>query len=338
VSERYAQAGVDIRAGEQAVRLLAPLARSTHGPQVLSEIGAFGGLYALAGFNEPVLVASTDGVGTKLKVAIAMNRHDTIGRDLVALSVNDVLTTGARPLFFLDYIATGKLVPAKIAALVGGMAEECRANGCALLGGETAEMPDLYGAEEYDLAGFVVGAVERKKLVDSSKIVPGDLLWGLPSSGLHTNGYTLARQILEGLSLDGQVEELGRPLGEELLEPHRSYVRDMEPLLERGLVKGMAHITGGGLIGNIPRCMPPGLTAELEWGSWPVPPIFELLRRRGDVPLDEMLQVFNMGLGYVWVSAAAARREVERLVPGALLVGAVRSGVGETIVDIVGTP
>lgn len=338
MSEAYARAGVDIRAAERAVQLIAPLARATHGPQVLNEIGAFAGLFALSGLREPVLVASTDGVGTKLQVAIALDRHDTIGRDLVALSVNDVLTAGARPLFFLDYIAIGKLVPEKVAALVSGMAEECRANGCALLGGETAEMPALYGPEEYDLAGFVVGVVERDAIVDGSAIAAGDWLWGLPSNGLHTNGYSLARRVLEGMPLDRPLPELGRSLGEELLAPHRSYLRLMQPLLERRLVRGMAHITGGGLVGNLPRMLPSGLAAELEWGSWPVPPIFELIRRRGDVPFGEMLEVFNMGLGFIFAAPAGAAEAIADLAPAAIRVGRVHPAGAGPRVRLVGAP
>lgn len=338
MSEAYARAGVNLRAAERAVQLIAPLARTTHGPQVLNEIGAFGGLFALSGYREPVLVASTDGVGTKLKIAFALDRHDTLGRDLVALSVNDILTTGARPLFFLDYIALGRLVPERVQALVAGMADECRANGCALLGGETAEMPDLYPPDEYDLAGFVVGAVERSRLVDGSSVVEGDLLWGLPSSGLHTNGYTLARRALEGIPLDASVPELGRTLGEELLEPHRSYLRTMEPLLELGLVRAMAHITGGGLTGNIPRSLPRGLVAELDWGSWSVLPIFRLIEERVGVPLSEMVAVFNMGLGFVFATRPDAVEEVNSLAPEALRMGRVVRSNGAPAVRYVGMP
>jgi phosphoribosylformylglycinamidine cyclo-ligase len=331
VSEVYARAGVDIRAGERAVELIAPLARATHGPRVLNDIGAFGGLFSLSGFHDPVLVASTDGVGTKLKIAFALDRHDTIGRDLVALSVNDVL-------FFLDYIAIGRLVPEKIAILVGGMAEECRANGCALLGGETAEMPDLYAPGEYDLAGFVVGVVERDRLVDGSAVCPGDLLWALPSSGLHTNGYTLARRVLADLPLDGYVAELGRALGDELLEPHQSYLMAMKPLLEAGVVRGMAHITGGGLLGNVPRMLPPHLAAEVRWGAWPVLPIFELLRRRGGISMEEMLEVFNMGLGFVFASGPDEAAMVRALAPRALEVGRVAAEAEGARVRVLGLP
>jgi phosphoribosylformylglycinamidine cyclo-ligase len=320
----YARAGVDIAAGERAVRLIAGAVRSTFGPQVLGDPGAFGGLFALGtGYRDPVLVSSTDGVGTKLKVAIALDRHDTVGRDLVAQSVNDILTAGAEPLFFLDYLAMSKVVPERVARIVDGIAAECRANGCALIGGETSEMPDLYAAGDYDLAGFIVGLVERQRLVDGGRIRAGDVVWGLDASGLHTNGYSLARRALAGLPLDRTHPELGRPLGDELLEPHRSYLGAMRPLLEAELVRGMAHITGGGILGNIPRVLPAGLAVELEWGSWPVPPIFELIARLGDVPFEEMTRVFNMGLGWVFITAAEGAGRVRSLAPEARPVGRV---------------
>jgi phosphoribosylformylglycinamidine cyclo-ligase len=320
----YARAGVDIAAGERAVDLIAGAVHSTFGPRVLGDLGAFGGLFALGtGYRDPVLVSSTDGVGTKLKVAIALDRHDTVGRDLVAHCVNDILTAGAEPLFFLDYVALGTLVPERVAAIVGGIAAECRANGCALIGGETAELPDLYAAGEYDLAGFIVGLVERDRLVDGSGIRADDLVWGLDASGLHTNGYSLARRALDGLPLDRVHPELGRPLGDELLEPHRSYLGAMRPLLLAELVRGMAHITGGGILGNIPRVLPAGLAVELEWGTWPVPPIFELIARLGDVSFEEMTRVFNMGLGWVFITAADGAEGVRSLAPEARPVGRV---------------
>ena len=320
----YARAGVDIAAGERAVELIAGTVRSTFGPRVLGDLGAFGGLFALGtGYRDPVLVSSTDGVGTKLKVAIALDRHGTVGRDLVAHCVNDILTAGAEPLFFLDYVALGTLVPERVAAIVGGIAAECRANGCALIGGETAELPDLYAPGEYDLAGFIVGVVERERVVDGAGIEAGDLVWGLEASGLHTNGYTLARRALAGLPLDRVHPELGRPLGDELLEPHRSYLKAMRPLLEAELVRGMAHITGGGILGNIPRVLPLGLAVELDWGSWPVPRIFELVRRLGDVSFDEMTRVFNMGLGWVFIADANRADRVRSLAPEARPVGRV---------------
>jgi phosphoribosylformylglycinamidine cyclo-ligase len=320
----YAAAGVDISAGERAVELIKGAARSTHGPRVLADLGAFSGLFALGtGYRDPVLVSSTDGVGTKLKVAIAMDRHDTIGRDLVAHCVNDILTSGAQPLFFLDYVALGQLVPEKVAAIVEGVAAECRANDCALVGGETAELPDLYGADDYDLAGFIVGVVERDRIVNGSTIRDGDRLWGLDASGLHTNGFSLARRALAALDLDAVHPDLGRRLGEELLEPHRSYLGTMRPLLDAGVVRGMAHITGGGFSGNIPRMLPDGLGVELDWGAWPVPPIFGLIQREGHVDFDEMTRVFNLGLGWVFVSPETESERVRSLAPAARPVGRV---------------
>ena len=320
----YARAGVDIAAGERAVSLIAPAARATFGPRVLQDLGAFSGLFALGTqYRDPVLVSSTDGVGTKLKMAISLDRHDTIGRDLVAHCVNDILTAGAEPLFFLDYVAMGQLHPERVAQIVGGMAAECRANGCALIGGETAEMPDLYAPGDYDLAGFIVGVVERDRIVDGRNVAAGDRVWGLAASGLHTNGYSLARRALAGRRLDVVVPELGRPLGDELLAPHRSYLSAMRPLLEAGLVRAMAHITGGGILGNIPRALPAGLAVELEWGAWPVPPIFNLIQSAGRVSFDEMTRVFNLGLGWVFVAGPGGDSAVRELAPGALPVGRV---------------
>jgi phosphoribosylformylglycinamidine cyclo-ligase len=333
-------------AGDRAVDLIKPSVRASwgalasafggtgglgsDGPRVLGDLGAFSGLVALGnGFKEPVLVSSTDGVGTKLKIAIELDRHDTIGRDLVAHCVDDILTSGAMPLFFLDYVGMGKLVPERLAAIVAGMAAECQANGCALVGGETAELPDLYAPDEYDLAGFIVGVVERDGIADGSKIAAGDVVWGLESSGLHTNGYTLARNVLADLPLTESYPGLDGTLGDVLLATHRSYLPTMRPLLAAGLVRGMAHITGGGFEGNIPRMLPAlvsgqaGLAVELDWGSWRVQPIFDLIQRQGDISFDEMTRVFNMGLGWVFVASAADSGEVQRLAPGALPVGRV---------------
>lgn len=323
MSSKYAEAGVDIRAGERAVDLIRAHARSTFGPNVLGDLGAFSGLYALQGYRSPVLVSSADGVGTKLKIAFAMDVHNTVGRDLVAHCVNDILTAGAEPLFFLDYVATGKLDPVKVASIVEGIAAECRQVGCALVGGETAEMPDIYAPGEYDLAGFIVGIVERDGIVDGSGVQEGDRVWGFPSSGLHTNGYSLVRRVFQGRSLREFVPALGRTLGEELLEPHRCYLPLMRPLLQAGLVRSMAHITGGGLVGNIPRSLPDGLGVELRWGTWPLLPIFHLVQQEGQVSLEEMVQVFNMGLGWVFVASPEKDDEVRRLAPEALLVGRV---------------
>ncbi|MGE3911445.1 MAG: phosphoribosylformylglycinamidine cyclo-ligase [Chloroflexota bacterium] len=333
----YAQAGVDIVAGERAVDLIKPAVRATwaglaagfggaagNGPRVLGDLGAFSGLVALGSrFKEPVLVSSTDGVGTKLKIAIQLDRHDTIGRDLVAHCVDDILTSGAVPLFFLDYVGMGKLDPDRLAAIVQGMAAECQENGCALVGGETAELPDLYAPDEYDLAGFIVGVVERDGVVDGSKIQAGDLLWGLESSGLHTNGYTLARKVLADLPLEDGYPGLDGTIGDVLLAAHRSYLPTMRPLLTAGIVRGMAHITGGGFEGNIPRMLPKGLAVEVNWASWRVLPIFDLIQRQGDIAFDEMTRVFNMGLGWVFVTSPADADVVRQVTPEALPVGRV---------------
>lgn len=349
-ASEYARAGVDIAAGERAVDLIKPAVRSTwgglaaagggDGPRVLGDLGAFSGLVALGNsFKDPVLVSSTDGVGTKLKVAIALDRHDTIGRDLVAHCVDDILTSGAQPLFFLDYVAMGKLVPERLASIVEGIAAECRENGCALVGGETAEMPDVYAADDYDIAGFIVGIVERDRIVDGSRIQAGDLVWGLESSGLHTNGYTLARKVLADFPLEDGYPGLVGTVGEALLATHRSYLPAMRPLLAEGIVRGMAHITGGGFDGNIPRMLPRGLAVELRWGAWRVPPIFDLIQREGRIDFAEMTRVFNLGLGWVFVTAEVDAQTVRRLTPDALLVGRVTDDPGDGArVRLLGAP
>jgi phosphoribosylformylglycinamidine cyclo-ligase len=305
----YKAAGVDIDAGHETVRRIKSIARGTFTPGVLSEIGSFGGLFTLGrGWTDPVLVSSADGVGTKLKVAFMAGVHDTVGRDLVNHCVNDILVQGATPLFFLDYLATGRLMPDVAEQIVTGLAAACRENGCALLGGETAEMPGFYADGEYDVAGFIVGAVERARLVDGRGLVPGDVLLGVPSVGLHTNGYSLARHIAFttlGLAIDSHVPELGETVGAALLRPHRSYLRAMQPLLAAGLVKGMAHITGGGLTDNVPRILPDGTAAEVRLGSWPVLPLFEWLGRAGGVADDDRYRAFNMGIGLVVAVADA---------------------------------
>ena len=327
----YREAGVDIDAGNEALRRIRGQVRSTFGPQVLADVGHFGGLYALPGDGETVLVASADGVGTKLKLAFALDRHDTIGVDLVNHCVDDILACGARPLFFLDYFATGALAPAQLEAVVAGLAAACRDNGCALLGGETAELPGFYAPGEYDLAGFIVGQVRRDAIVDGAAVREGDALLGLPSGGLHTNGYALARR---ALGLTGGPDEvraaltatppgLDRPLGETLLAPHRSYLAPVGALLEAGLVTGMAHVTGGGLVDNVARILPDGLGAAFDLDAWAAPPIFGLIRRWGEVDAAEMYRVFNMGLGFVVAchpdDVAACRERV----PEALSVGKV---------------
>jgi phosphoribosylformylglycinamidine cyclo-ligase len=300
----YKQAGVDIEAGNAVVRRIRALARGTFTPGVLSEIGSFGGLFRLdaASITDPVLVASADGVGTKLRIAFLTGIHRTIGVDLVNHCVNDILVQGAEPLFFLDYLATGRLNPDVAVEIVEGLSTGCRANGCALLGGETAEMPGFYGDGEYDVAGFIVGVVARDRLIDGRSIRPGDLLIGLPSSGLHTNGYSLARRIafdMAGLRVDSHVPQLGMTIGEALLEPHRSYLQVIKPLLASGVIKGMAHITGGGITDNLPRILPEGTSAVIERFRWEVPAIFQWLQRAGTVPDEDMLRTFNMGIGLI---------------------------------------
>jgi phosphoribosylformylglycinamidine cyclo-ligase len=304
----YKASGVDIDAGNETVRRIRGLARSTFTPGVLSEIGSFGGLFQLeAGrFREPVLVSSADGVGTKLKVAFLADRHDTVGVDLVNHCVNDILVQGAEPLFFLDYLATGRLSPEIAEAVVRGMASACRDSNCALLGGETAEMPGFYADGEYDIAGFIVGAVDRSRLINGRAIAIGDVLVGVPSSGLHTNGYSLARRIVFDvlkLRVDSYVDELGQTVADALLEPHRSYLPMVQPLLAAGRIKGMAHITGGGITENLPRILPHGTAAEVDVAAWTAPPLFTWLQHAGGVPIDDMLRTFNMGIGLIAVTA-----------------------------------
>lgn len=331
----YSEAGVNINAGNEAVRLMRDAVRSTFRPGVLTGIGNFGGFFALDRdhYREPVLVAGADGVGTKLRVAMMMNRHDTIGIDAVAMCVNDVLVHGAEPLFFLDYLAVGRLEPEKAATIVAGVAEGCRRAGCALLGGETAEMPGFYGTDEYDLAGFAVGSVERSGIIDGRAIKPGDRVIGLPSSGLHSNGYSLARKVLlevAGYNVDTFLPDLGRTLGEEMLEPTRIYARILLPLLKKYKIKGMAHITGGGLIDNIPRILPAGTAALLNRSFWPLPPVFSLIQEIGKIADAEMFRTFNMGIGLVVVAPAAEAGEIlkEMAVSGekAYLIGKVAEG------------
>ncbi len=332
----YKQAGVDLDAGNEVVRRIRSLARGTFTPGVLSEIGSFGGLFQLGSTaaTDTVLVASADGVGTKLRVAFMTGVHDTIGHDLVNHCVNDILVQGAEPLFFLDYLAAGRLQPDVAVQVVEGLAAGCRENGCALLGGETAEMPGFYADGEYDVAGFIVGAVRRAHLIDGRRIAAGDVLIGLPSSGLHTNGYSLARRIafeVAGLAPTAYVPALGTTIGAALLAPHRSYLPVLKPLLGSGLITGMAHITGGGITDNLPRIFPEGTAAVVERGAWEVPPVFQWLQSTGDVPEAEMFRAFNMGIGLIVVCAAADERAVvDRLAaagePGARRIGDVVPG------------
>lgn len=333
--QTYKAARVDIEAANRAKELIKKHAHITFRPEVLGDVGFFGGLFELKGYREPVLVSSTDGVGTKLKIASALGRYDTVGIDLVNHCVNDIFTCGAEPLFFLDYIAMGKLIPERVESIVKGIANACRVAGCALIGGETAEMPGIYAGEDYDLVGFIVGVVERGKLLDQKSIIVGDTILGLSSSGLHTNGYSLVRKLFgdEPSALNVFYPDLRRTLGEELLEPHRCYYGQLKPALS--LVKGMAHITGGGLIGNVPRVLPSGLAACFHSGSWSIPPIFRLIQQKGKITLTEMYRVFNMGLGMVVICPPQNVDKIVKLVPEAQLVGEIIEGKGKKKVVII---
>ena len=302
----YKDAGVDIEAGNSFVNMIKPLVKSTFRPEVMAEIGGFGGLFSLnsAKYKNPVLVSGTDGVGTKLKIAFMADRHDTVGIDLVAMCVNDIVVQGAEPLFFLDYLATGKLLPEKAASIVKGIAEGCRQAGCALIGGETAEMPGFYADGEYDVAGFAVGVVERDSIIDGSSIAVGNRLIGIASSGLHSNGYSLARKLVferMGLTIDSEFPGTGRTVADELLVPTRIYIRSVMNLLKDFNIKGIAHITGGGLLENIPRVLPHGCRASVHLSSWERPILFNVLQEAGNVERDEMYRTFNMGIGMVLV-------------------------------------
>ena len=332
----YQAAGVEIAAGARAVELMKDAVRATYGPEVLLGIGAFGGLFdaaALRNMDAPVLVASTDGVGTKTKIASALGRYDTIGHDIVNHCVNDILVQGARPLFFLDYIASSKLDPEMVATVVAGAAAACQVASCALLGGETAEMPGVYATGEFDLVGTIVGVVDRKEIIDGSAIQPGDAVIGLASSGLHTNGFSLARRVFEGWDLRADLPELGRPPGEVLLAPHRSYLAEIQRLRQAGVaIKGLAHITGGGLTDNPPRILPPGTAIHLRRGSWPVPALFQLIQRAGQIADDEMAHVFNLGLGMLVVTPSDQAVSALRTLGEGWLVGAVVAGEQECLI------
>ena len=334
----YRDSGVDIDAATRATDRIKELARTTFNQRTLSEIGSFGGMFdgAFPNMAQPVLVASADGVGTKLKIAFATGVHNTVGRDLVNHCVNDILVQGARPLFFLDYIATGKLSTDVVASVIEGITDGCRSNGCVLLGGETAEMPGFYQEGEYDIAGFIVGVVDREKIIDGKSIVAGDVLLALPSVGLHTNGYSLARKLffdVAGNAPGTSIPELNMTIGEALLQPHLSYLRPLEALLDGGKIKGLAHITGGGLTDNIPRILPAGTAVEIRKGSWPVLPIYELMRAIGNVSDAEMYRTFNMGVGMVIVCAPDDGVELEshfeRLGERCYAIGEVIEGNGE---------
>ncbi|HVS80898.1 MAG TPA: phosphoribosylformylglycinamidine cyclo-ligase [Pyrinomonadaceae bacterium] len=331
----YRDAGVDIDAANRATEKIKELARATFNARTLSEIGSFGGMFdgAFPQMRAPVLVASADGVGTKLKIAFATNTHNTVGRDLVNHCVNDILVQGARPLFFLDYIATGKLAPETVAGIVEGISNGCRENGCVLLGGETAEMPGFYADGEYDVAGFIVGVVDREKTIDGRTIALGDVLLALPSVGLHTNGYSLARKLffeVAECAPDVYLGALNETVGEALLRPHTSYLHALDGLLDSGLIKGLAHITGGGLTENIPRILPEGTSVEIQRGSWPVLPIFEVMQQFGNVAETEMFRTFNMGVGMVIVcaepDAAKIKAQVESSGEACYQIGRVTRG------------
>lgn len=319
MSEAYKKAGVDIAAGNEAVERMKKHVKRTFRPEVMADLGGFGGLFSLnkEKYEEPVLVSGTDGVGTKLKLAFAMDKHDTIGIDAVAMCVNDIIVQGAEPLFFLDYLACGKVVPEKIEAIVAGISEGCVQSGCALIGGETAEMPGMYTEEEYDIAGFTVGIVDRPKMIDGSTIAPGDAVIGFASSGIHSNGFSLVRRLLleeVGYSLQDELAELGgAKLGHVLLEPTKIYVKSALQLIEKINVKGMAHITGGGFIENIPRVLPEGVNVDIEYGSWPILPIFELMQQKGNITNRDMFTTFNMGIGLVVVVPAEQAEEAVRI-------------------------
>ncbi|AFH65801.1 phosphoribosylformylglycinamidine cyclo-ligase [Paenibacillus caseinilyticus] len=310
MSDAYKQAGVDIAAGNEAVERMKKHVKTTFRPEVLTELGGFGGLFGLNKdkYEEPVLVSGTDGVGTKLKLAFAMDKHDTIGIDAVAMCVNDIIVQGAEPLFFLDYLACDKVIPEKIEAIVKGISDGCVQAGCALIGGETAEMPGMYSEGEYDIAGFTVGIVDKKKIIDGSTIRPGDVVLGLPSSGIHSNGFSLVRRLLleqKGYKLDQALEALeGKKLGDVLIEPTRIYVKTILSLLVKVQIKGMAHITGGGFLENIPRVLPKNVNAHIQYGSWPILPIFHLMQQDGSISNNDMFRTFNMGIGMVIVVSA----------------------------------
>jgi phosphoribosylformylglycinamidine cyclo-ligase len=333
MKDAYARAGVDINAKNISNRLIGKVASQTYRPEVLSDTGFFNGMYELKGFRQPVLVSSTDSVGTKTKLAVAMGIYDTVGIDIVNHCVNDIFTCGASPLFFLDYIGIGRLIPERTEAIVRGVARACKEVDCVLIGGETAEMADIYSGEDFDLAGFVIGAVEKDKIIAGKTIKAGDAVLGLPSNGLHTNGYSLARKIFgdSRAALEKQYPGLDRPIGEVLLEPHLCYYKPLRPLLP--LIKGLAHITGGGLIDNVPRILPEGLAIRFDSKKWVVPPVFPLMQKVGKIGRDEMYHVFNMGLGMVVVCAAENVNKMTRKLPEMMVIGEVKGqGKGARII------
>jgi len=331
----YASAGVDISLADRVKRAVGQQVRATYRPEVLGS-GFFGGMFQLKQYEEPVLVSSVDGVGTKLKIASLLDKHDTVGADIVNHCVNDIFCCGAEPLFFLDYIAMGRLKPKQVEAIVSGIVQACREVDCSLIGGETAEMPGMYSDKDYDLVGFIVGVVEKRNIIDGSTIVPGDVVLGLPSSGLHTNGYSLVRKVFNvdasPSCLNKIYPELGTTLGEELLHIHRCYYPQLRPVLP--LVKGLAHITGGGFEGNIPRVLPHGLGARVDRGSWSVPPIFRLIRETGDIEEMEMYRVFNMGMGMTLVCSPQQVAGIASVLPEARTIGKITEAEGEQRVTL----
>jgi phosphoribosylformylglycinamidine cyclo-ligase len=334
----YSDAGVSIDKANEAVARIREFARTTFNERTLTEIGSFGGMFsgAFPNMAEPILVASADGVGTKLKLAFGTGIHNTVGADLVNHCVNDILVQGARPLFFLDYFATGKLEPEVTASVVEGMARACKENGCVLLGGETAEMPDFYPPGEYDLAGFIVGVVDRSKVIDGKSITPGDVVLGLPSAGLQTNGYSLARKLffeVGGYNVDTYMDELGTTVGEALLATHSSFLPQIGPLLDTGLIKGLAHITGGGFLENIPRILPEGVSVEIKRGTWPELPIFDVMQKLGNVSEKEMFRTFNMGIGMVVICSAGDEQSITDQIGADIIeIGRVVAGNKQVIV------
>ncbi|MBQ3444344.1 MAG: phosphoribosylformylglycinamidine cyclo-ligase [Selenomonadaceae bacterium] len=323
----YKASGVDIDAGNESVRLIKDFVRATYRPEVLGDIGGFGGLFKLKDYDEPILVAGTDGVGTKLKIAFLLDKHDTIGQDAVAMCVNDILVQGAEPLFFLDYLAVGKLNPAQVAEIVKGVAAACKASGCALIGGETAEMSGFYSAGEYDIAGFAVGVVEKNALITSARVKVGDVLIGLPSSGLHSNGFSLVRKIIferMGFKGDEFISELGKTIGEELLTPTTLYPAQVLPIIREygDRIHGLVHVTGGGFYDNIPRALPDGLGAVINADSWSVPKIFKLLQAWGNVPRREMFRTFNCGIGMILIVDADVANDIDGYQIGHVVEGA----------------
>ncbi len=336
MKETYASAGVDIDLKSKVISKIAQYARSTTRPEVLSGVGFFGGLFEMKGYKNPVIVSSVDGVGTKLKIASALKKFDTVGKDIVAHCVNDIITSGAEPIFFLDYIAVSKIVPEHLEAVGKGLAEGCKEVGMALIGGETAEMPGIYHGDDFDLVGCIVGVVEKDKIKMGSSVVEGDAIICLPSNGLHTNAYSLARKIFgeTAATLNKKYPELGRTVGEALMETHICYYPRLKPVMKD--IKGLAHVTGGGPVGNIPRSLPKGLAAKLDSGKWSVPPIFKLMQKKGDIDIKEMYRVFNMGIGMAVICAPENVKKLAKALPGSSVIGKVVKQKGEARVIIDG--